>query len=124
MASNTLAKFRGLARDGLAHMSPGDRHAYGEAVERAILAMQRSELQRSIGPIKPRVRCASGTGHNDGTAIHEAIRAQQLNALLAWPGKVRRNRADVEWQNLYDAAMNAKAAAIAERVLAGGRIAA
>src|SRR3990172_5047999 len=118
----SLAKFRWLARDGLANLSSAERRAYGEAVERAILALQRAELQRSIGPIKPRVRCASGTDHSEGADIHEAVRQQQRNALLAWPGKVRRKRTDVEWASMYEAAMNAKAAAIADRLFAGGAL--
>ncbi len=122
VTSPALAKHRTKAREGLFAMSAVERHAYGEAVERAILTMQRSELQRSFGPIKPRVRCASGTDHGDGAAIHQAVRQQQHNVLLAWPGRVRRNRTDVEWASMYEAAMNAKAAAIAERLWAGGAL--
>ncbi len=112
VAGATLVKYRKQAGSGLATLSQVERRAYGEAVERAILAKQRSELQGSMGPIKPRVRCASGTGHSDGADIHEAIRQQQRNALLAWPGKVRRNRTDVEWRQMYQEAMEAKAAAM------------
>src|SRR4051794_2538335 len=103
LTSQALSKFRWLARDGLSELAQAERRAYGDAVERAILAKQRVELQGSIGPMRPRVRCASGTDHNDGAAIHEAIRQQQRNALAAWPGKVRRSRTDVEWQQMYEA---------------------
>jgi hypothetical protein len=74
VTSAALTKFRWQARNGLAELSYEERRAYGEAIERAILAKQRSELQGSIGPIKPRVRCASGTDYSDGADIHEAVR--------------------------------------------------
>lgn len=120
VTSAVLAKYRAKARDGLSAMSYEDRYAYGEAVERAILTMQRQEFMRASCEPGKRCGCASGTWHSDGAAIHEAVRQQQRNALLAWPGKVRRNRTDVEWRQMYEEAMQAKAKAIAECLLAGG----
>jgi len=94
-----------------------------DAIERADYAAAEECFSESFRiAIKPRVRCASGTDYSDGAAIHQAVRQQQHNALLAWPGKVRRNRTDVEWASMYEAAMNAKAAAIADRLFAGGAL--
>jgi hypothetical protein len=49
VTSARLSKYRWLARDGLATLTKEERHAYGKAVEQAILAKQRSELQASVG---------------------------------------------------------------------------
>lgn len=116
VASPSLAKHRAKAREGLFAMSYEDRHAYGEAVERAILTMQRQEFMRASCASGKRCSCASGTWHSDGADIHEAVRQQQRNALLAWPAKVRRNRTDVEWRQMYDAAMDEKAKRIADEL--------
>lgn len=119
VASPALAKHRAKAHEGLSAMSYEERRAYGEAVERTILSMQRQEFMRASCEPGKRCSCASGTWHSDGADIHEAMRQQQHNALLAWPAKVRRSRTDVEWASMYEEAMQAKAAAIAERLLAG-----
>jgi hypothetical protein len=42
-----VRKWRVRARDGLKALSYGERCAYGKAVERAILALQRSEAAKS-----------------------------------------------------------------------------
>jgi hypothetical protein len=106
--SAALSKYRWQARTGLAALSREERRVYGEAVERAVLARQRSELQAACAnPGTPKARCASGTYHNDGADIHEAIRQRQRNALLAAPAKIRRARTDDEWRRMYQKAMAA-----------------
>jgi hypothetical protein len=113
VTSATLPKHRWLAREGLAALTKEERHAYGKAVEQAILAKQRSELLASFWrPANPK-RCASGTPFSDGAEIHEAIKQQQRNALLSAPSKIRRRRTDAGWRQLYNEAMAAKAAAAA-----------
>jgi hypothetical protein len=111
----TVAKWRWRACDGLQSLTREERRAYGEAVERAILALQRSEANQGFSPITPKCRCASGTAHNTGEAIHEAIREQQRAAILAAPAQIRRARSDVEWQQMYEAAMAEKHANAAIR---------
>jgi hypothetical protein len=96
-------KHRKAARDGLALMSRDARQAYGLAVETAIRAKQRAELQRELP--SHNVSCASGTNHNDGAAIHKAMQAKQRAALLAAPAQERRARKPAVWQAMYDAAM-------------------
>ena len=119
VTSARLGKYRWLARDGLAKLTKEERRAYGEAVEQAILAKQRSELLASIGtPANPKPRCVSGTPFADGAAIHEAIKQQQRNALLAAPSQIRRRRTDAEWRHLYYQAMAAKAAVAAAKAAA------
>jgi len=108
-----VAKWRARARGGLTALSHHERRAYGEAVERAILALQRSEANRALPPVTPKVRCASGTPHNSGEAIHNAVREQQARALAAYPSYVRRHRTDVEWRQMYQAAMAEKRRAAA-----------
>ena len=110
-----VAKWRARARDGLKALSCEERHAYGAAVERAILALQRSEVSRGLPPINPRCGCASGTPHNTGEAIHNAVREQQSRALAAYPSYVRRHRTDAEWRQMYETAMaeNRRAAILA-----------
>lgn len=83
------------------------KQAHGEAVEKAIRALQRTELQRELPSFQP--RCASGTWHNaaDGK-VGEAVRAQNNARLLTHPGKVRRERADITWRIMYEDAMDEK----------------
>jgi hypothetical protein len=102
----TVKKHR--RRDGLAAMSRSDRQAYGLAVETAIRAKQRSELQRELP--EHRCNCASGTNHNDGRAISKAMRAKHRAALAACPGQERRARTPQVWQAMYDEAMKQKRA--------------
>jgi hypothetical protein len=110
-----VAKWRGRARGGLQALTRAERQAYGEAVERAILTLQRSEADRGLPPVTPKVHCASGTPHNTGDAIHNAVRQQHARALAAYPSFVRRRRTDVKWRQMYQAAMAEKrhAAALA-----------
>jgi hypothetical protein len=106
----TVAKWRFRAREGLQSLTRDERRAYGDAVERAILALQRSEAQQRLTPVAPKCRCASGTAYNTGEALHQAIREQQRNALLACAAQIRRARTDVEWREMYEAAMAEKRA--------------
>jgi hypothetical protein len=107
--SATLKKFRSTFREGLSSLSRDERQAYGAAVETAVRAAQRSALRRA-GCAIPNPNCASGTAHNTGEAIHEAIRERQRNAILAGPSKIRRARKPHEWQAMYEAAMAEKRA--------------
>jgi hypothetical protein len=102
-----VERHRRAAKKGLKHLSLEERHRYGEAVERAILALQRQECRRGISE-SSRSNCASGTAYNTGAAIHEAIRQQQRNALLNCAAKIRRDRSDDEWREMYKAAMKEK----------------
>jgi hypothetical protein len=119
VASPVLAKHRQLARDGLAAMTWEQRQAYGSAVEAAVLAAQRREAMRACVPGK-RCGCASGTWYSDGADISAAIREQHRRALAACGSQERRARTPAEWETMYEAAMEAKAAAIAASLLAGG----
>lgn len=101
-----LKKHRRSARNGIASMAYELRQAYGLAVEQAIQAKQRSELQRELPTHS--VSCASRTNHNCGIKISAAVRAQHRASLLAYPSQVRRARSPAEWQAMYDAAMKAK----------------
>jgi|SRR6186713_2986615 hypothetical protein len=101
-------KHRKAASNGLAAMTREARQAYGLAVETAIRAKQRSELQRELPTHN--VSCASGTNHNTGAAIHKAMQAKQRAALLAAPSAERRARKPAVWQAMYDAAMADKRA--------------
>lgn len=119
VTSVALARYRWWAREGLATLTKDERRVYGEAVERAILAKQRSELLASLGkPANPKPRCASGTLFPNGADIHEATKQQQRNALRAAPSQIRRKRTDAEWRQLYEQAMAAKATAAAAKVAA------
>jgi hypothetical protein len=104
----SVKKHRKAARDGLASMSPDQRRAYGQAVEDAIKARQRSELQRELPTHN--VNCASGTNHNCGLKISAAMRARHRATLLACPSQQRRARSPQIWQAMYDKAMQEKQA--------------
>jgi hypothetical protein len=105
----TVARFRSVTRRrGLAALSKDERRAYGDAVEKAILALQRSEAKSGLPPISPKVNCASGTAHNTGADIHNAIRARQRAALMNCAGAERRARTEHEWRSMYEAAMQEK----------------
>lgn len=121
VTSPALAKHRARAREGLSAMMWEQRQAYGSAVEAAVLAAQRREAMRACVPGK-RCGCASGTWYSDGADISAAIREQHRRALAACASAERRARSDVEWASMYEEAMNAKAAAIAEHLLAGGTL--
>jgi hypothetical protein len=109
----TVAKWRRRARDGLQSLTREERREYGEAVERAILELQRAQLNQGFAPISPQCACASGTAHNTGEAIHNAVREQQARALVAYPSQVRRKRTPLEWQQMYETAMAEKHANVA-----------
>ena len=83
-------KFRKMAANAgaVSAMDRTIRRAYGEAVETAIKALQRSELQRELPTHN--CHCASGTNHNSGAAIHKAMQAKQRAALAACPSQERR----------------------------------
>jgi hypothetical protein len=98
---SSVAKFRRKAE-----LTKDERRAYGEAVERAVLAKQRQALQRELP--SHAVSCASGTSHSDGRKISEAVRQQQRASLLSYPAKVRAARPSHEWRKLYDKAMDEK----------------
>jgi hypothetical protein len=103
-----LDKHRRAARQGLDGMTREARQAYGLAVETAIRAKQRSELQRVY--TSHNCNCASGTNHNSGAAIHKAMQAKQRAALLAAPSQERRARSPAKWKAMYDRAMADKRA--------------
>ena len=84
------------------------RHAYGLAVETAIRALQRSELQRELPTHN--CHCASGTNHNSGAAILKAMQTKPRAALAAAPSQERRAREPHVWQRMYDEAMAEKRA--------------
>jgi hypothetical protein len=107
IGSAALQKYRKAARDGLASLSPDQRRAYAEAIEKAILSAQRSQLRSAAVPER-RPTCASGTWHTTGNAINKAVREQHRAALAACPAKVRRERSPQEWRTLYNAAMAEK----------------
>jgi hypothetical protein len=108
--SAALKKHRAKARNGLGDLSRQEILAYAAAVEKAVLAKQRSQLRQSLEPTESRPNCASGTCYTTGAEISAAIREQQRNALLAYPAKVRRARTDVEWAAMYEKAMAEKRA--------------
>ena len=104
--SAELKKFRFMARDGLRELHYLERQAYGAAVEKAVLAKQRSQL-KGHAEIMPTPVCASGTWHTTGDAIDKAIRGQHRASLAACPAQVRRAREPEQWQSMYADAMRA-----------------
>ena len=108
LASAKLAKYRYAARKGLRLLSLDERRAYGDAVEQAILALQRSEANTGLPAVTPKVHCASGTAHNTGEAIHKALREQQATALRNCPSTERRRRKPETWRSMYAEAMKEK----------------
>lgn len=109
----SLRKWRTKARKGLKALTRAEVVEYGDAVEKAILAKQRSEFYRRVSnvAVNPHINCASGTNHNSGEAIHEAIKAQHLAGLYSYPAQARRKRTPAQWEQLYVDAMAAKAKA-------------
>ena len=106
--STNLKKFRFMAKDGLKELSYNERYAYGEAVEKAVLAKQKAEARVGLDLTEHRINCASGTNYTTGAEIHKAVRLQQYNSLMGYPSKVRRNRSDIEWRGMYNDAMELK----------------
>jgi Protein of unknown function (DUF5131) len=70
-----VAKFRRMAFGGIAAMDRTIRRAYGEAVESAIKAKQRSSLLSGAAAPPPLIK-----------DVGAYLRAKQRNALLACPG--------------------------------------
>lgn len=108
ITSATLQKHRRAARKGgLSSMSKAERHAYGEAVEKAMLAAQLSSLRREKPSHMP--NCASGTWHNTGEAIDRAIREQHRNATMNCKSRIATLPPD-KVKELYEEAMAEKRA--------------
>lgn len=109
--SAALKKYRRMASKDepnlIKSMDRYYRQAYGQAVEDAVLAKQRSML-KCHGEVMPAASCASGTWHATGDAIDKAIKAQHRAALQAYPGQVRRARTPQEWKKMYDETMKNK----------------
>jgi phosphoserine phosphatase len=106
ITSATLKKFRGKARHGLSALSWAEVQAYGEAVEKAVLAAQRAHL-RTASEAGHRCPCASGTWHSEGEDIAKAVRAQQRAALNRAAERDRTKRTDREIIEAYEQAMKA-----------------
>lgn len=108
----TVAKFRRKAakKRTIFLLSKAERDEWADAIEKSIRAKQRAALQRELP--SHNCGCASGTNYSDGRKISEAVRQQHLTALLAYPGKVRRERTAREWEKLYEAAMKEQSNAV------------
>lgn len=102
----TVAKYRRKARGGISDLSRDEVIAYADAIESAIRSKQRAALQREFPTHQ--CNCASGTNHNTGEAIHKAMQAKQRAALIAECSRVRRQRTEQEWRDMYEEAMAAK----------------
>lgn len=104
--SAALKKFRAVANrnGGVMKLEQFARRAHAEAVEKAVRAKHRSFLAQGSEP-KATPRCASGTWHNTGQAIHDAIRAQQHGDLMRCASQIRRAREPSVWRSMYAAAM-------------------
>jgi hypothetical protein len=109
ITSAALQKFRARTRKGLKTLDRDQRQLYGAKVEEAVLSALRAQCRRH-GEVMPSSNCASGTWHTTGEAIEAAIRAQQNNALLAYPGQERRARTPEKWTSMYAEAMEQKLA--------------
>lgn len=79
------------------------REIYGEAVEKAIRAKQRQDLQDF---------CTRAVAHSRAEPVGKARLAVLNRRLLAYPAFVRRNRKRHEWQELYEESMAEKRARI------------
>lgn len=106
--SALLKRYRYAARDGLANLGKAERRAYGAAVEAAVLANQRAAMQHKY--TAPKANCASGTFHNTGAAIHDAVKAQLKARCATAAANVYRNRTAEQWETLYKQAMQEKRA--------------
>lgn len=96
-----VAKYRRKANyvGSLREMLPGDRRAYGEAVEKAILAKQRAELQSF---------CTRAVAPSRAEPIGKARLAWLNGQLLAYPAKERAKRTEQELRAMYAHAMHEK----------------
>ena len=99
----TVQKWRNLASQR--PLDREERLAYGEAVHRAFIALRRPKAS-SEANFKP--QCASGTWHNNGDAIHEAVRKQNIAAFWRAVKKDGARRTPDDWQRDYDFAMKEK----------------
>ena len=99
----SVAKYRRMVpkSGGVQKLPKQIRLAYGEAIEKAIRAKQRSELQRDTAP--PPIRCASGCPRPEG--IGEWMCNKQRAELQASVARDRREREPSEWREMYDEAM-------------------
>lgn len=109
--STTLTKHRRAANSAgsVMSLSRAERIAYANAVEKTVLASQRSQL-RGAGEPEARCPCPSGTWHSDGDRIAEAIRAQHRARLQRLADKDRRHTPE-QWAEMYAKAMREKHAA-------------
>lgn len=114
IAGAALDKHRRIAlkRGSVMAMTKAERWAYGEAIEKAVLAAQRSALQREL-PTHA-VHCASGCSSPDGIGDH--MRRKQRAELLAAPAQERRARTPDQWREMYARAMEQKAKAEEARI--------
>lgn len=87
-------------------LTPEQRREYGEAVHRAIRALQRSALMRTIASTG--CPCASGTFKSDGREILAHVKASHVAQAEAAANADRRRRTDAEIQIAYRNAMAAK----------------
>jgi hypothetical protein len=101
-----VTKYRRKAKQSVFDLSDAERAAYAKAIETAIRAKQRAATQRTLP--SHNVKCASGTNHSCGLKISEAVRAQHRSALQSYVAKVRRERTECEWREMYDRAMAQK----------------
>ena len=97
----SVAKYRRIAEPTME-----DKRAHGEAVHKAILALQRSELMRVIASTG--CPCVSGTFKADGDAILAHVKAFHKRAFAAAVEKDRRERKDEEIIEAYERAMAEK----------------
>jgi len=104
---NAVAKFRRQATHAgsILAMDKAQLQAYGQAVENAIIQLQRQELRREVSLPSP--RCASGTWHNDAESIETAIRGKQKSEFAAACARDRKRDPHV-WVAMYEAAMAEK----------------
>jgi hypothetical protein len=85
--------------------SPEGRKAYGQAVLKAINALNRQKLVGASGPVNPRSPCASGTWHSEGKDILKAIRTQHRTATQAAANGPTFERTEDELERDYYRAM-------------------
>ena len=90
----SAAKYRRMAdaAGGVAAMDVWHRHAYGQAVENAIRALNK----RQSGYKTATPNCASGTFHNTAEAIEKAVRSQNIANIRAAAKRDREGRTDAQ----------------------------
>jgi hypothetical protein len=97
----TVAKLRKRAADICIVHRAVARREHGQAVLEAIRKLNYRGLQRELP--SHNVDCASGTNHNDGSAILKALRAKHVNSCN--PDTIRAKRSIESLQKQYDAIM-------------------